>query len=214
MTEQLNMWANKQLLVMQKIWMSPVVVKYLKKFSLCDISTLEWHYVLHVQSMLYAGAERTGYYYIFHTVVVDDQHPNCPVGAVHNTQGCRSQYPLVPRTNTFFSISLKNTFSKCHQASKLIAMDSTMGVANCISLLHGACEGWETLAYKVLSSCLCFHTAQMHWHSELKKQGSFEKRPYYQLFHQLHKTPSKSPPTQKRFERVVHLQLERSAPTD
>ena len=129
-------------------------------------------------------------------------------------QGCRSQYPLVPRTNTFFSISLKNTFSKCHQASKLIAMDSTMGVANCISLLHGACKGWETLVYKVLSSCLCFHTAQMHWHSELKKQGSFEKRPYYQLFHQLHKTPSKSPPTQKRFERVVHLQLERSAPTD
>jgi len=52
----------------------------------------------------------------------------------------------VPFTNTVFNISLKNTFLKCHQTLKQIAMDSPLGVASYISILYEAAslKGWES----------------------------------------------------------------------
>jgi len=46
-------------------------------------------------------------------------------GAIYNTQGCRE-------LNTFFNISVKILFSKCHQTLKKIAMRVPLGAANYI----------------------------------------------------------------------------------
>jgi len=42
--------------------------------------------------------------------------------------------PRVPGANSFFNISVKNTFSKCHQTLKQIALGSPLGAAGNISV--------------------------------------------------------------------------------
>ena len=54
------------------------------------------------------------------------------------TLRCHLQYSGVPRANSFFNISLKILFSKCHQILKQIVMRSPLGAANLICLLQDA----------------------------------------------------------------------------
>ena len=70
------------------------------------------------------------YLHIYYKLSLDKDQPS------GSQPGCHSRYSGVTRANTFFNISLKILFSKCHQTLKKIAMRSPLGTANCICLLQ------------------------------------------------------------------------------
>jgi len=63
------------------------------------------------------------------------------LGAIYNIQGCRELILYQ------YAVSLKNTYSNCHQTLKQIAMGSPLGAAYCVYFLSGAAslKGWEPL---------------------------------------------------------------------
>ena len=64
---------------------------------------------------------------------------------------CHLQYSGVPWSNMIFNTSLKNTFSKCLQTLKQIAMSSPLDAANYISFLYGTAS-WKRLGNTTIQS--------------------------------------------------------------